>query len=71
MFEELGYERDKEYETPTTILYNNISPIKEGQIIIDKVSLRFGKKNKENIPMLITEAEDKAIHKKMEELKCI
>lgn len=67
MFEELGYKINKEYETPTTILYDNAKEDK--QIIIDKVSLHFAKRNKENMPMLITEAEDKAIHKKISELK--
>lgn len=66
MFEKLGYII---YETPTTILYNNINTGPEWQIIIDKVSLHFGKINKNNVPMLITEAEDKAIYKKIEEMK--
>lgn len=67
MFEELGYKINKEYETPTTILYDNAKEDK--QIIIDKVSLHFVKRNKNNIPMLITESEDIAIHKKISELK--
>ena len=66
MLEELGYKASKEYETPITILYDN-AEIR--QIIIDKVSLCYGKRTKYNAPMLISEAEDKAIHKKIEELK--
>lgn len=67
MFEKLGYKIDKEYENPISILYNNAEI---GQILIDKVTLHFGKRrNKKGVSMLITEAEDKAIHKKIEELK--
>lgn len=65
LFKKLGYERDKKHETPTMIIYSDIY---EKQIIIDKVSFHFGKRHKDNVPMLITKAEDAAIHQKLKEL---
>ena len=62
----LGYKINKKYKTSTKILYDN-AEIR--QIIIDKESLHYGKQTKHNIPMLISEDEDRAIHMKIEELK--
>ena len=66
MFAALGYKINKKYKTSTKILYDN-AEIR--QIIIDKESLHYGKQTKHNIPMLISEDEDRAIHMKIEELK--